>query len=38
LQDDELQWYKEERQWEIEQERKWEENNPVRAYNERGQG
>ena len=38
LQDDELQWYKEERQWEIEQERKWEENDPVRACNERERG
>jgi hypothetical protein len=32
LQDDELQWYKEEKQWEIEQEGKWEENDPVRVY------
>jgi hypothetical protein len=31
LQDDEWQWDKEEKQWEIEQERKWEENDPVRA-------
>jgi len=38
LQDDELQWYKEERQWEIEQERKWEENDPVGACNERERG
>jgi hypothetical protein len=30
---DEWQWYKEEKQWEIEQERKWEENDPVRGYN-----
>ena len=33
LQDDEWQWDKEEKQWEIEQERKWEENDPVRARN-----
>jgi len=32
LQDDEWQWDKEERQWEIEQERQWEEDDPVRAY------
>ena len=31
LQDDEWQWDKEEKQWEMEQERKWEENDPVRA-------
>jgi hypothetical protein len=38
LQDDELQWYKEEKQWEIEQERRWEENDPVRACNGRERG